>query len=239
MGEIHVWSVALRQEPQAVECALPLLSVEEQAHARDYRAAQLRADAVVVRGVLRALLARYCGMLPAAIPIRTGATGKPLLECESRVRFNLSHSGGMVAYAITLDEDVGIDIEECRPFADAEAIADRFFALEEAAELRSLPSSQRLGTFYECWVRKEAYVKALGGGLSIPLDSFRVSFGAGRPPALLNVAGNPDEAAEWSILAFSPAVGFSGAVACRARGVRIRTLCAQPSDLLGTVPHST
>jgi 4'-phosphopantetheinyl transferase len=113
------------------------------------------------------------------------------------------------------DREIGVDLEQHRQVLDYERIALRFFSATERRDLMSVPSAIRPSAFFDCWTRKEAFVKAIGGGLSIPLDSFGVSLMPEQPAALLNVAGSAREASEWTIQAFLPAPGFSGAVALR------------------------
>ena len=104
------------------------------------------------------------------------------------MRFNISHSGGLAVFAFTLDCEVGVDVEEIRELKDLAEIAARFFCAEETAELMSLPADQRTAAFFRCWTRKEAYIKAIGDGLSAPLDGFAVTLGRDEPARLIHLA---------------------------------------------------
>src|SRR5207248_9608942 len=107
--------------------------------------------------------------------------------------------------AVTRACAIGIDVERLRDLPDADLVADRFFAAPEAAVVRALPYPEKCAAFLACWTRKEAYVKALGAGLTHPLDSFAVACAPDEPPRLMWVADNPQELARWSFYSFSPA----------------------------------
>ena len=107
------------------------------------------------------------------VEIRYGPNGKPVIQ--GPVRFNVSHSGSVAAFAFAVGCELGLDVEEIRPFADLAAVAAQFFSPEEAAELAKLPRAEQELAFFRCWTRKEAYVKAVGTGLSAPLHDFQVS----------------------------------------------------------------
>jgi 4'-phosphopantetheinyl transferase len=129
------------------------------------------------------------------------------------LRFNMSHSGDIAVYALSSRREVGVDVEEIRPLADADTIAERFFSRREHAEYRALPPGDRPLGFFQCWTRKEAFIKALGEGLSHPLDSFDVSLAPGLPAKLLYVRPGPGIKPSWRLQSFSPAPGFVAAIA--------------------------
>lgn len=111
------------------------------------------------------------------------------------------------------NRELGIDIERIRKDFPYQQIAESFFSPFENAVLRSLPEHQQLRAFFTCWTRKEAYIKAVGKGLSIPLNQFDVSLAPGEPAALLNVEGNPEEASKWSLIELFPSSDMVAAVA--------------------------
>jgi 4'-phosphopantetheinyl transferase len=166
------------------------------------------------------LLARYCGMPAARLEFDYGPQGKPSFSrCSCPIRFNISHSGEIAAYAFTRGCAVGIDVERQRKLPDLEEIAKHYFSPAEYCELMTIPEHERAAAFYACWVRKEAFLKAKGGGLSIPLDSFQVSVAPDRLPAVLSVGGDAREARRWSLHEFMPAAGYSGAVVCEGQRI--------------------
>jgi 4'-phosphopantetheinyl transferase len=144
-----------------------------------------------------------------------GERGKPRICGGYRLRFNLSHSGGQALYALALDCEVGVDLEQIRPMPDCDSIAARFFSAAEVRDLLSVPPDQRVEAFFACWTRKEAYVKAVGDGLCLPLDSFRVSMLPSEPPQL-DATGDSHE---WSLFDVSPGQGYAAALV----GERSRT----------------
>jgi 4'-phosphopantetheinyl transferase len=158
---------------------------------------------IAARGMLRELLARYLAAAPAAIEFSYNLYGKPAVE---GVHFNLSHSDHLAIYAVSRTREVGVDIERINPtFAD-EQIPEHYFSPAEVRTLRSLPKERQTEAFFNCWTRKEAYVKARGLGLSLELHSFDVTLAPGEPAAFLRgVEG-------WSIESLDPAPGFAAAV---------------------------
>jgi len=176
-GEAAVRVVRVRLDGSGLTAAGALaLSAEERA-----RAARLhrRSDArswVAGRVVLRRLLGDELDMAPGVVPLATNTHGRPVLSggWGGDLRFNLAHSGEVALYALAIGREVGIDIERVRRDFDVLELARRFFASEETAALAALPAAARPEAFCRCWTRKEAYLKALGTGLSAPLDAFAV-----------------------------------------------------------------
>jgi 4'-phosphopantetheinyl transferase len=230
---VVLWCVNLRHDADLVSRSRSLLTPHECARANAFGFQELRDNFVLCRGALRVLLSRFgCGAA-ADLRFTAGFHGKPELAAatERRVEFNLSHSGGMLACAFARQRELGVDIERHRPIDDYADIARRFFSAPEVEDLMSIEESGRQTAFYDCWVRKEAVIKALGGGLSVPLDSFRVSLAPADAGALLDVRDRPDEARSWTLAAFSPAPHFSGAVACRDPHVRLEVHSADIVDV--------
>ena len=132
---------------------------------------------------------------------------------DGALRFNLAHSHELALYAFTLGREIGVDIEYLRALPDADQIAKRFFSARENAALQALSTNQRQQAFYNCWTRKEAYVKAIGKGLAQPLDQFDVSLAPGESTRLLKVEGAPEEGSRWSLYSLTPVAGYVAAVA--------------------------
>ena len=194
--------------------SLSWLSAEEMARAERFHFERHRRAFVLGRAVLRALLASCLGIDAAEVRFMYGPQGKPALEEGScALRFNASNSGNLAAYAFTTGCEIGVDVEQHRAVRDLEHIAHRFFSPEEAAELLDLPATDRDTAFFNCWTRKEAYIKAKGGGLSIPLDSFRVTLRPGAEARMVTLEGSAEAARGWTIHHFIPAPDYTGAVA--------------------------
>lgn len=212
--EVHVWCASLKQPAHLVQWLYGLLSSAEKTRAGRYHFQHLRQSFVVARGVLRLLLSRYIDLPPHELEITYHKAGKPQLsETHGRtVFFNLSHSHELALYAISSTHKVGIDLEYIRPVEDLIQIAERNFSAQETAELKSLAPDQTLRGFFHCWTRKEAYIKAIGAGVSFPLHEFDVSLTPGEPAKLIQVAGSTQEAARWSMVDLSRPDGYAAAL---------------------------
>lgn len=224
LREVEVWFVELAANPEAENYFRDFLSADEKERAARFRFAHLTSSFTLARGALRVLLSRYVGAAPGEIRFGYGARGKPYLVWPpAGLGFNLAHSGKLACFAFAAGCEVGVDIEQIRPMRDRDQLVRRFFSREESEEWLTLDESQRGDAFFRCWTRKEAYIKAVGDGLSIPLDSFRVSLRPDEPAALLDVKSAPGEGAKWAIHSLSPGQGYAGALALpdRSRGVRI------------------
>jgi 4'-phosphopantetheinyl transferase len=219
--EVHVWRVSLQRSEADVIRLRDTLSADEAARADRFHFERDRRHFIAGRGLLRTLLAGYLGRRPAELRFAYGPHGKPLLAETGPLRFNLAHSQGLALIAITLGREVGVDVEWLDRTIRHEEIAQRFFSPREQAALAALPAELRAEAFFLCWTRKEAYLKAHGGGLSVPLDSFDVSLTPGAPAELLEVRGKPVEAGRWSLLALEPGPGYVGAVAAEGRSWRL------------------
>lgn len=233
--EVHVWPVELQAPQGLIDCARSLLTEAEKERADHFRTPQSQNEFVLSRSILRTLLSHFLHSLPERVGITYSEHGKPrLADQSSRIRFNLCHSGQIAAYAVTWDCELGIDVEQSHPGSEMEEIAKRFFSPAERYEIGNLPEIQRATAFFSCWVRKEAYAKALGGGLSIPLNSFRVSAMPSSMRPLVSVRGDDAEAGEWTIQDFSPAPGYLGAIAFRNHE---RPICLHRSEHAAGVLH--
>jgi 4'-phosphopantetheinyl transferase len=223
--EVHVWRATLDRSAADRERLEQTLSAEERARAGKFYFQRDREQFMVARGLLRMVLGRYLGLEPDQVRFCYAANGKPALSpepCPSRIRFNLSHSHGLALYAVTRGHEVGIDLEYVRPDLAGEPIAERFFAAREVAALRGLPNSLQVEGFFNCWTRKEAYIKAGGEGLTVRLDQFEVTLAPGEPAALLNVNGDPAESSRWSLRELAPGPGYVAAVAVEAGDWQLR-----------------
>lgn len=200
--EVHVWRAPLPAPAADIPRLSPLLSPDEKERAQRFRLEKHRDDFIFTRGTLRTLLASYLGVSPADLRFAYSAHGKPSLACPqtaTALAFNLSHTEGMVVFAFARDRKLGIDVERVRSDFEVESIAERFFSLAELLALRSVPAEHRHETFFRCWTCKEAYIKALGEGLSHPLHQFDVSVSPGEPAALLHTRPDATEAQRWRL----------------------------------------
>jgi 4'-phosphopantetheinyl transferase len=190
------------------------LSDEETARCARLRYDRDRYRYVVRRGQLREALSGYLGCSPSRVPLGYHALGKPLVD-GTDLRFNVSHSRNIALFAIARGLELGCDIEMLDSSFAYDKIPERFFSAYEVGAWRDLDPTARLEGFFNCWTRKEAYLKARGFGLSVSLDSFDVSLAPGVPAALLRGCDG------WSVQSFSPAAGFQAAVVAEATDWRL------------------
>jgi 4'-phosphopantetheinyl transferase len=168
-GEIHVWELARGESLDLSELA-GVLRVEECDRARRLRREEDRWAAVVSRGAARILLARYGSGLPGDLVLVLGPQGKPRLADGSPLRFNVSHSDGLVLVALSRDAEVGVDVERVREVPSMDTVVGHFFGEAERECFDGLPPGGQLEGFFQAWVRKEAVVKARGDGLAAVAD---------------------------------------------------------------------
>jgi 4'-phosphopantetheinyl transferase len=214
--EVHVWRAPLDVPELSVRSLWYLLAGDECQRAERYVFEKDRKHFVVARGLLRVLLGRYLGQDPQHLRFTYGPHGKPALATDTggdTLRFNVSHSYGLALYGVTRGREIGVDVEHIRPEVAQETIAEHFFSPREVTILRALPISLQALAFFACWTRKEAYIKATGDGLALPLDQFDVSLAPGEPAALLRTAWDPQEAARWAMHDLAPAPDYRAAVA--------------------------
>jgi 4'-phosphopantetheinyl transferase len=229
--EVHVWRATLDQNPSQIQRFLHSLAADELARAKRFHFERDREHFIVARGVLRAILAGYLNRAPECLSFCYSSHGKPALAGESdedAIRFSVSHSHGVALYAVTRGREVGIDIEHIRSDLEVEEVAERFFSRREVAMLQALSTEEQRQAFFRCWTRKEAYIKARGEGLSLPLDQFDVSLAPGEPAAVLGTQRDPSEASRWSLQELTPGPGYVAALAVEGHGWRLA--CWQWTD---------
>jgi 4'-phosphopantetheinyl transferase len=223
--EVHVWRVMLNQPDSVIEMLRQLLTPDERERAGRFYCDKDRHHFTVARGVLRTILGLYLNTEPGQIRFCYSEYGKPSLadaQAGDRLRFNLSHSRGLALMAFTLNRELGIDLELVRSDLAGDEIAERFFSPAEVVSLQALSSDQRLEGFFNCWTRKEAYIKAIGEGLSMPLNQFDVSLIPGEPARLLETRKHPIEARRWSLRELKPGSNYIGAVAVEGHDWHLR-----------------
>jgi len=224
--EVQLWVVRLEASDHTFARAFSWLSPDEVERADRFRFDKHRKAFVLGRAALRALIGGYLRFPPEEASFNYGPKGKPALSRPpAPLFFNMSNSGDLAAYAFTFDCEIGVDVEHRRRLLEIESIAQRFFASEEVAELMGLSEAERPDGFFNCWTRKEAYIKAVGEGLSVPLDSFRVTLQPGVPARMVDLHGSTAAAEHWTLHAFTPEPEYAGAIAYRDQP---RPITAQP-----------
>lgn len=229
---IQVWQIDLADWRPHLDHLNRVLSADERRRADRYVFAKHAHRYTVVHGVLRWLLGGMLDVPPWAVRIVQPDQGKPhIVEADGRpssLRFNLSDSGNVAMIAVARLREVGVDVEQIRPLRYLE-LAERFFAAEEARDLRSLPEEAVVDAFFSCWTRKEAYLKAIGTGLLTPLHSFAVSL---RPdePACLRCAPGRDQG-KWALYDLDPGNGYAAALTAEGRRDRIVKATLIPANM--------
>ena len=212
-GVVHLWQRRLNTSAAEISACHRLLSSDEQERARRFRVERPRNEFVLTRGTLRSLLAQYLGGAPQEVRFRYAVQGKPALEGESGLSFNVSHTNGLALMAFVKQRAIGVDVENVARETEAERLAERFFSERERQALRPLGGDELQAAFFRCWTRKEAYIKAKGDGLSLPLHQFDVSIAEGDRDALLATRPDPAEAARWTICDIPMGTAYAAAVA--------------------------
>lgn len=213
---MHIWRVSLTISGAKLRYLEQLLSDDEKERAKRFHFDKDRNHFIAARGQLRVIIGRYLNLNPQALRFKYNDYGKPLLisiDKKKCLNFNVSHSHELALIAISKFYEVGIDIEWIlRPKFTGLNIAKRFFSKNEIADLMDIPQSQQRQAFFDCWTRKEAYIKTRGKGLSIPLNQFDVSLKPGEPARLLASRHDPEAVLNWHIQALFPAPDYTGAI---------------------------
>jgi medium-chain acyl-[acyl-carrier-protein] hydrolase len=218
---VHVWQVRLDAGEERSTRLSTILLPEELARAERFHFRIDRQRWVVGRATVRRILGEYLGVRPAEVRLWYNSHGKPAASGESDrggVKFNVSHSGELLFLAIAQGREVGVDVERLRPLPDWRELAGRFFAPAEVAGLDRLPAPERERAFFQCWTRKEAYIKAHGLGLTLPLDQFAVSLGPGEPARLVSTDHDPAQLGRWTLRDVSPGDDYAAALAVEGSG---------------------
>lgn len=218
-GEVHAWAFELAAAPDAMARCVEILSEDERAKGDRFVREALRERFRIAHGVLRHLLARYTGVEPGRLAFGAGPEGKPHLEGEARgrVAFNLSHSEARAVVVVAAAGDVGCDVERERRTDDLAGLVQGYFTREESRRILEAPAGASSREFFRHWVAKEAVLKAQGGGLSLPLDGFRVDFEAIGDGARVVPFGNAPIRAGWHVRMRSLGEGWPVAVCAAGR----------------------
>ena len=219
--QVDIWRISLDLPPATVKLMESTLSADEAQLAARFHFPADKVRYIATHGCLHDILSRYLHYEPGQLTFSNNQYGKPALN-NHKLEFNLSHSSDFSLVAITRDRKVGVDVECIRMNMEHESIANRFFSANEVSELMALPADLRIVGFFNCWTRKEAYIKAQGMGLSLPLESFDVSLTPSAPVTLRATRPDSDMAALWTIMALEVAPGYSAAVSVFGQDLELR-----------------
>jgi 4'-phosphopantetheinyl transferase len=220
--EIHIWRASL-DVPWSWGFD-EALSLDDRVRADRFRFESDRRRFCIARASLKIILSRYLKTKPGRLQLETGDYGKPyLVNCQSAydLRFNLSHSNRLALIAIARDREVGVDVEFMRPNFVTDDVVEHFFSRAEREEFATVAPAFKTQSFFNCWTRKEAYIKGRGEGLSCSLDEFDVSLLPGAPATLVESRLDPTEVSRWSMQDLFPAPGYAATVAVAGRYSRL------------------
>lgn len=220
-GEVHIWSTSIKTASFELDMLWRVLSEDERKRVNQFYFDRDRIRHIVAHGVLRFILSIYCDSDPHEHHFHQNSYGKPALAENYHLRFNMSHSGDQVLYGITWECEIGVDIEKIRPFENAEQIVERYFSHHEKRAFLEFPAHKKEVAFFAIWTRKEAYIKAQGQGLSLPLDQFTISFLPDEPVRLIETKHNKKERKRWSLHNISIHPDYLAAVAVEGHDIKL------------------
>jgi 4'-phosphopantetheinyl transferase len=212
--EVHLWQARLDVSPEELAQLATTLSEPELDRSRAFRFERDRARFIAGRGQLRLLLGGYLDTRGSEIALVEGPNGKPRLAGGTALlRFNLAHSDDVVVFAVAWNREVGVDVERIRSDFPVDQVARHHFSPKERRDLAGLLEGDRLRAAFDCWTRKEAYLKASGVGLTVPLDGFDVTVRPGEPVRLSRPDAKSAASWSWSLHAFDAGPDYAAAVA--------------------------
>ncbi|MFI4868007.1 MAG: 4'-phosphopantetheinyl transferase family protein [Steroidobacterales bacterium] len=222
---VHVWRIPV-QSPAAAACDFSqVLTPGEQARASRFTRAEDRSRFQVGRAATRCILGSYLGLPPSSVAIDLDRRGKPqlnasLVPVEQLLHFNVSHSGSWIVAAFARSFPVGIDIEQIRPDAVTEDLMAYFMSDRERRGLQSLAKEQQPAAFFRCWTSKEALLKGLGVGVTVPLTAVEVSIDPDLPAQL--IAAPPMlGAAGWQLRTLEFSAPYAATLAVAAKSAEV------------------
>jgi 4'-phosphopantetheinyl transferase len=222
-SDVHVWRLSLNAAPSRIRQLIKILSSDEREKAGRFHFDKHRRRYVVTHAMLRIILGRfYLDIEPHKLEFRYGEHGKPYISDHFQGRklcFNIANSHELALYALTRNDEIGIDVEFQRELTGADDIAARYFSSAEIAAIQSLPGETKQKGFYNCWTRKEAFIKAIGKGLSFPLDKFEVSLVPGESARIISIEGDAVKAKQWTLESLDPGQGYIAALAVQKLGL--------------------
>lgn len=215
VDHVHIWRASLKPSPATiVQCQL-VLSEDEMARANRLHSDTHRQRAIITRGIVRRILCQYLDMAPTEVMFQTTRYGKPYIvpaQNQRGVMFNISHSEDMLLVGIARGHSIGVDVEAIRPLSGLRGLSRMAFSQREQQSFAILPVRRQIPTFFGMWTQKEAFVKAIGTGLSFGLQTVEVMLDTERHAALLRIDNQRIRVSDWTIKRVRPRRGYIGAV---------------------------
>lgn len=223
VDQVHVWTTSTNEADTAARLVQyrGLLSAEEASRCDRLASPASRARFLIARAMARTMLSRYVPLNPAAWRFRITEHGRPeiaeLPPGAPDLRFNLTHTEGLVACAVVVGREIGLDVEHVGR-AVSDAIVERFFSPQEIADLRNVPTDQQHLAFFDYWTLKEAYIKARGDGFRLALRQFAFRCQPDRAPVISVAPELQDDPTSWQFAQFWPTPDHRMALAVRRIG---------------------
>lgn len=223
-SDIHIWCASLSASAEDLSRYTTLLSQDELERAKRFHFERDHNHFIVGRALLRTFIGSYLDMEPSQIEFVYGQYGKPALKTvlhKKHLEFNLSHSKDFAVYAFGLDRKIGIDLEHIRPMPDMDDFVRQFFSLRENVLVNSLSGKQKEETFFKIWTCKEAFLKANGSGLTVPINQVEISVEHDGSITLLSIGGGREQADAWRLELFSPSPDHQAALVVEGHNVQV------------------
>lgn len=223
-GYVDIWRVKTQIEADQLALYENVLPAAQRSRAARLKILEKRRQYIIAHGLTRRILGRALRVAPEAVEFSRGPKGKPYLGgafADRGIQFNMTHTSHLALVAVTRDREVGIDIERIRNNLAWEKLARRYFSPAEVEAFEAQPEASRLRTFFVCWTRKEAVLKAIGTGLGGGLGSFDVSVDPDAPPRLLANRWNGRFHGDWSLDHLEPGDGYVGTLVSE-RGATVK-----------------
>lgn len=230
LNNVHVWKVDVSLKDKRSESFISFLSLDEKERASKFKFPKDRAVYITGKFLLRSLLGHYLKTNPKKIVFEYSEFGKPSYLKNVELDFNVSHSGNRIIIGFSKKQIIGVDIEKIKKDFDPLNLANNFFSKEEIIALSQTKNSEMFQAFYRCWTRKESFIKAVGEGLSYPLDSFAVTMDSDDSAKFLKIEGHKESKEDWHLHSFVPAEGYIAAITTNGKPNRIEFF--EASDFL-------
>lgn len=214
-GEAHIWVASINQQKEKEAKYWSTLSSDEKERANRFYFEKDKTGFTVARGILRQLSGNYLNLEAKSVVFDYQPKGKPSLSQSKDLKFNISHSSDLVLFAFYNNIEIGVDVEWINKAVEWELISGNFFSKNEQQALHELEDTLKPLGFFNCWTRKEAFIKAEGDGLTFPLDKFSVNLKPGETPELLELETDPNSVKDWSLFSFIPGRDYVGALAIK------------------------
>ncbi|HYX50502.1 MAG TPA: 4'-phosphopantetheinyl transferase superfamily protein [Ktedonobacteraceae bacterium] len=213
--DVHVWSALLDVEEDLLQILQRTLDADERLRAGRFYFELDRARFIASHGLLRTILGSYMHVEPGKLRFSYNSQGKPYLAEPfqgKKLEFNMSHSHEIALFAVTFNRQVGVDLEHVYLFAETDSLADRILSQSEKAAWRKYSANNRLETLFRYWTCKEAYVKATGEGLRLPLEKIHISPMQESEARIISINHSVRMASRWSLQELHPVPGFAAAL---------------------------